>query len=274
MARSTMNHIIRHLRIKLNDATPTPLASNEYYTGDTIKLQNTYKNLSDVNTDPDSPTVTITDPNGTVTVNASTPTQSATGVYFFNYAPTAVEGWWTVEFGGSISGEATIWPDRFRVYLSEKFTWTDDELQVFLDLHRRRIYRKKLDADPDEQVFEGGFTLLEGSTVTWSGAGDPEDVINIWDGRGQNSTVKTPTSYNLTSGTFNFDSEQTLQPYYLDGISYNIAGAIAEAMEQLAMDPEKAISWSRSGVSYTFQNFMEMGKTWRKMVGTDKGRLV
>lgn len=274
MARSTMNHIIKHLRLKLNDAIPTPLASNEYYKGDTIKLQNIYKNLSDVNTDPDTPTVTITDPNGTVTVDEATPTKSATGIYYYNYAPTAVEGWWTVEFGGSITGEATIWPDRFRVYLSEKFIWTDDELQVFLDLHRRRLNRVKLDVDQDWQVFEARFTLLEGSTVTWSGAGDAEDVINIWDRPGRDATFKTPTSYNLTSGTLSFDSEQTEQPYYLDAISYNIAGAIAEAMEQLAMDPDKATSWSRGGVSYTFQDFMEMGKQWRKMVGTDKGRLV
>ncbi len=274
MARPTMNHVIKHLRLKLNDATPLPLASDEYYFGDTIKLQNTYKNLSDVNTDPDTPTVTITDPNGTVTVNADTPTQSATGVYFFNYAPTEVEGWWEVVFAGSISGEATQFPDRFRVYLTERFTWTDDELQVFLDLHRERINRKRLDVDPDWQVFEGRFTMLEGSVVTWSGTGDPEEKINIWDRPGRDATFKTPTSYNLVSGTFRFDSEQTLQPYYLDAYSYNIDGAIAEAYEQLASDAARALSWSRGGVSYTYESFLDMAKRFRATSGPQKGRLV
>lgn len=152
--------------------------------------------------------------------------------------------------------------------------WDDDELETYLDLHRRRIYRKKLIVDPDSQVFEAGFTMLEGSTSSWSGAGDPEDVINVWDRTGRAATAKTPTSYNLTSGTFNFDSEQTLQPYYLDGISYSIAGAMAEAMEQLAADPDRAKMWTRGSVSYTYQDFFDMASQWRKSAGTDKGRLV
>jgi len=152
--------------------------------------------------------------------------------------------------------------------------WTDDELQVFLDLHRTRLSRVELKPDPDEQVFESGYTMLEGSTVTWSGSGDPTEVINIWDGRDDDSTYKTPDSYNLVSGTFTFDDEQTQQPYYLDGWSYSIAGAIAECMEQLAMDQNKAKTWSRGGVSYTYQDFMDMGKYWRRAAGTTKGRMI
>jgi len=274
MARITMNHIIKHLRLKLNDATPLPLADDEYYFGDTIKLGNTYNDLDDVATDPTSPTVTITDPNGTVVVDDATPTQSATGVYFYLFAPTAIEGYWEVVFGGSVDGEATQWPDRFRVYLTERFTWTDDELQVFLDLHRERINRKKLDVDPDSQVFEARHTMLEGSVVTWSGTGDPEEKINIWDRSGRDATFKTPTSFNLTSGTFRFDSEQTLQPYYLDAYSYNVNGAIAEAYEQLASDTARATSWSRGSVSYTYDSFLDMAKRFRATSGPQKGRLV
>lgn len=110
MARTTMNHIIKHLRLKLNDVSPTPLTSTEYYKTDTIKLRNTYKDLDGNNTDPTSPTITIIDPNGTVTVSAETPTQEATGIYFYLYAPTAVDGYWKAEFGGSVDGEATLWP--------------------------------------------------------------------------------------------------------------------------------------------------------------------
>lgn len=274
MARLTMVHIINHLRLKLNDATPLPLASNEYYKGDTVKLGATYRNLSDVVTDPDDPVVTVTDPNGTVTVDEATPTQSATGVYFYNYAPTAIEGWWKTVFAGSISDAPTRFPDLFRVYLSEKYTWTDNELQVFLDLHRRPLNRTKLDVDPDSQVFEARLTMIEGSTVTWSGAGDPEDRINIWDRPGRDATAKTPTSWNLASGTFVFDSEQTSQPYYIDGYSYSINGAMAEGMDQLAVDPDRAQSWRRGSVSYTYQDFFDIAGSLRKSAGTDKGRLV
>lgn len=152
--------------------------------------------------------------------------------------------------------------------------WSDLQLETFLDLHRRSLNRAKLDVDPDNQVFEARFTMIEGSTSSWSGAGDPEDRINIWDRRGADATAKTPTSYNLVSGTFRFDSEQTLQPYYIDGYAYSINGAMAEAMEQLAADSNRAKQWTRGGVSYTYQDFMDMATTWRKSAGTDKGRLV
>lgn len=276
MARTTMNHIIKHLRIKLNDATPIALASDEYYFGDTVKVSNEYRDLDGVLTNPTDPTVTITDPNGTVTVTAATPTEESTGIFFYLYAPTEVEGYWEYVFGGSVDGKVTSWPfKQFRVLPDgARYTWTDNELQVFLDLHRRRIYRKKLDVDPDQQVFEGRFTMLEGSVVAWSGSGDPEDVINIWDRASRDATVKTPTSYNLTSGTFNFDSEQTTQPYYLDALSYHINGAMAEAYEQLASDQSRAKAWSRGGISYTYDSFLDMAKRFRKLSGTDKGRLV
>ena len=164
---------------------------------------------------------------------------------------------------------------RLKINDTGSTIWTDDdELQVFLDLHRQRVNRKKLDVDPDWQVFEGRFTMLEGSTSSWSGAGDPEDVINVWDRPGQAGTYKTPTSYNLVSGTFNFDSKQTLQPYYLDALSYNINGAIAECYEQLASDQSRAKAWSRGGVSYTYDGFMDMAKRFKQMAGADKGRLV
>lgn len=276
MARATMNHIIKHLRLKVNDAIPIALASDEYYFGDTVKISNEYRDLDGDLTNPTDPTVTITDPNGTVTVTADTPTEESTGIFFYNYAPTEVEGYWEYVFGGSVESLPTSWPfKQFRVFVDgAKYTWTDNELQTFLDLHRRRLDRVKLDVDQDWQVFEARFTMLEGSVVTWSGAGDPEDVVNIWDRPGRDATAKTPTSYNLTSGTLNFDSEQNLQPYYLDGLSYNINGAMAECMEQLGLDPDRAKSWSRGSVSYTYQDFFDMAKRLRKSAGTDKGRLV
>ena len=276
MARITMNHIIKHLRLRVNDFVPIALASDEYYFGDTVKVSNEYRSLAGVLTTPTDPTVTITDPDGTVTVTAETPTEESTGVWFKNYAPTEVEGYWQYVFGGSVESLPTSWPfKQFRVFVDgAKYTWTDNELQVFLDLHRTRINRKKLDVDPDWQVFEGRHTMLEGSTVTWSGTGDPEEKINIWDRPGRDATFKTPTSFNLTSGTFRFDSEQSSQPYYLDAYTYNINGAMAECFEQLASDQNRAIEWSRGGVSYTYESFLTMAETSRKAAGTPKGRLV
>lgn len=276
MARITMNHIIKFLRLKVNDTVPIALASDEYYFSDTVKVSNEYRNLAGVLTNPASPTITITDPNGTVTVNADTPTEESTGVFIYNYAPTEVEGYWQYVFGGTVETFATAWPfKQFRVFVDgAKYTWTDNELQVFLDLHRTRRDRIRLDVDQDWQVFEARHTMLEGSTVTWSGTGDPEEKINIWDRPGRDATFKTPTSFNLTSGTFRFNSEQNLQPYYLDAYSYNINGAMAECFEQLASDQNRAVSWSRGGVSYTYESFLEMAKSLRQTGGVSKGRLV
>jgi len=164
---------------------------------------------------------------------------------------------------------------RLKLNDSGSSIWTDDdELQVYLDIHRRRLYRVSLDVDQDWQVFEARFTMLEGATDTWTGTGDPEEVINIWDRPGRDATFKTPTSYNLVSGTFKFDSEQNQQPYYLDAMSYNVSGAMAEAYEQLAGDPTRAEQWSRGGVSYKYESLLDMAKRFRHSSGTDKGRLV
>lgn len=275
MSRASMSYVIRLLRLQVSDSTPIPLASNEYYKGDTIKLQNTYKNLSDVATDPDDPTVTITDPNGTVTVDEDTPTQSATGIYFYNYAPTAIEGWWTVEFGGSISGAPTEWPDKFRVFLSEKYTWTDDELQIFLDMNRMSIRREKLSPASDELEYASRFQLLEGTYVndaetgaTWD---DDRTIIKLWDSSSDGSAV-TPDTWNLADGIVGFDAGQTT-PIYMDARRYSLHGAIAMCFDQLAADPTRAKAWSRGAVSYTFSDFQQMAQYHRSLTGAKVTRV-
>ena len=55
--------------------------------------------------------------------------------------------------------------------------------------------------------------------------------------------------------------------YYLDAKSYNIHGAIAECLEQLAMDPLKAKSWNRGSVSFTHYDLLEMAKYHRSQMG-------
>ncbi len=271
MARASMNWLIRHLRMQINDSVPIALADDEYYVGDAVKLSNTYKDLDGVLTDPTSPTITITDPNGTVTVNAATPTQESTGVYFYYYAPTAVEGYWKVEFGGTVSTLATAWPfQRFRVFLDEKFTWTDDELQRILDANRRIIRRELLRADVDGKQYASERGMLEGSVVTWD---DDDTIIAIWNSDSGSATAATPDSWNLTDGIFTWTSDQNAT-YYLDAKTYNIHAAIADCMDQLSMDRARAVSWSRGGVSYTYNNFIDLAKTHRALAGARSTKLV
>ena len=55
--------------------------------------------------------------------------------------------------------------------------------------------------------------------------------------------------------------------HYLDGRSYNLHGAIAECLEQLAMDQNKARQWSRGAVRYNHYDLMEMARHHRSLAG-------
>jgi len=270
MARASMNWLIQHLRMQVNDSVPIALASDEYYFGDTIKLQNIYKDLDGNNTDPASPTVTITDPNGTVTVNAATPTQSATGIYYYNYAPTEVGGFWKAVFGGTVESLPTTWPKRWEVFLDEKHTWTDDELQRILDANRVILRRERLRADVDGKQYASERQYLEGSVVTWD---DDDTIIKIWDSDAGSATAATPSTWNLVDGVFAWTSDQSAT-YYLDAKSYNIHGAIADCMDQLAMDRTKAIAWTRGGISYTYSDYRDLAMSHRSLAGAKSTKLV
>ncbi|HGJ65328.1 TPA: hypothetical protein ENS27_08070 [bacterium] len=71
---------------------------------------------------------------------------------------------------------------------------------------------------------------------------------------------------NLLDGTFTFTEQQGCI-YYLDAKSYNIHGAIAECLEQLAMDQNRAKAWNRGSVSYTHYDLMEMAQYHRAFTG-------
>ena len=272
MARASMNWLIQHLRMQINDSVPIALASDEYYKGDTVKLSNDYKDFDGVLTNPTSPTITITDPNGTVTVNAATPTEESTGVFIYYYAPTAVEGYWKVEFDGSVDSKETVWPmQQFRVFVDGgKYTWTDNELQRILDANRRIIRRERLRADVDGKQYASERGMLEGSVVTWD---DDDTIIAIWDSDSGSATSKTPASWNLVDGIFVWTADQNAT-YYLDAKTYNIHAAIADCMDQLAMDRTRAVSWSRGSVSYTYSNFIDLAKTHRSLAGARSTKIV
>ncbi len=254
MVRDSMAWLIRNLRLKANDEGPAVLDSDEYYLGDSIKLTYTYRDDDGVATDPVSPTVSVWDPEGTKVVDAIPPTKSGTGVYYHHYhiPEPGPEGVWRTEFAGIVNGTIREYPTEFEAMLSKRI-WTDDELQDYLDMHRIHVYRELLYQDVEAKVFSSKFGTFEGD-------------VTLWDGNGVGAVEMPPDSYNLVDGIFTFEENQN-GPYYLDGKSYNIHGAIAECMEQLAMDPHKAREWGRGSVKYTHYDLMEMAKYHRNFAG-------
>lgn len=155
--------------------------------------------------------------------------------------------------------------------------WTDDELQFYLDMHKTRIRRELLQNDVDQKKFFSAFGLLEGTynldTDTDAAWDDDSTIIQLLGDSGSAATSYTPDEWNLTEAVFIFDEDQN-RSMYLDAISYNLEGAIAECMEQLAMDPVKARSWARGGVSYTHYDLNELAKYHRSLTGIRSTKLV
>ena len=255
MVRDSMAWLIRNLRLKINDEGPAVLDSDEYYPGDSIRLTCTYRDDDGVATDPTLPTVNVWDPEGTKVLDAVSPTKAETGVYYHHYRipESGPEGVWRAEFAGAVNGTIREYPTEFEAMLSKRI-WTDDELQNYLDMHRIHVYREALFTDVEAKILSSKFGMLE-------------DDVTLWDGDRVGAIEVTPDSYNLVDGVFTFEESQN-GPYYLDGKSYNIHGAIAECMEQLAMDPNKAREWGRGSVKYTHYDLMEMAKYHRNFVGT------
>lgn len=155
--------------------------------------------------------------------------------------------------------------------------WTGDELQQYLDMHRIHVRRELLAKEVDEKIFYSKYQLLEGtyadstdSGATWD---DDNTIIKMWGSDGASATAVSPDHWNLIDGVFWFDSDQN-DDYYLDARSYDLEGAIAECLEQLAMDPTKAKVWSRGGVAYTHYDIMEMAKYHRGLSGLQSTALV
>jgi hypothetical protein len=130
-------------------------------------------------------------------------------------------------------------------------------------MHRVHIVREPLSAplsrggDSNEQVYYSTFGMLESDA-------------SLWDSKQSNSNEIPNSHYtvNLVDGTFKFSAPLSRgHGYYLDAKSYNIHGAIAECLEQLAMDHNRAKVWSRGSVAYTHYDLMEMAKYHRNLIG-------
>jgi len=144
---------------------------------------------------------------------------------------------------------------RTKVNDSSASIWTDDQLQDYLDMHRVHVRRELLSKDADEKLYCSRFGMFE-------------DDITLWDGNAEGAAQVPPEIYsaNLVDGVFTFASDQN-KDHFLDGKSYNLHGAIAECLEQLAMDQNKARMWERGGVSYTHYDLMEMARYHRNLAG-------
>lgn len=144
---------------------------------------------------------------------------------------------------------------RVKVNDSDESIWTDDQLESYLDMYRVHIRRELLLKDVDERVYWSKFSMLE-------------DDVTLWDSDSANATQVPPSNYstNLVDGCFAFTEEQD-KDYYLDGKSYNLHGSIAECLDQLAMDPNKAAKWSRGSVRYEHYNLIELAKYHRSLAG-------
>lgn len=155
---------------------------------------------------------------------------------------------------------------RIKVNDTGSAIWTDDdELQTYLDMHRRHIMREQLIEDVDQKIFLSQSGMFEGDTSTWD---DDATIIAMWDSDGADATAVTPDSYNLVDGAFYFTSDQD-NTYYLDALSYDLNSAIAECLEQLATDSSKARAWERGGVRYEYSDYMDMAAYHRQRSGLD-----
>ncbi len=162
---------------------------------------------------------------------------------------------------------------HLRLQINDKSSavWDDDELQNYLDLYSGVIRRELLAPDVDRRQFASKRQMLEGTDPFDTDAGaawdDDRNIIKLWNSSGSNATAVIPDEWNLVKGLFVFDAEQSTN-IYLDGFAYyNMHGAIADAMDSLSMDAGKATSWTRGGVSYTFQNILDLADRHRSLAG-------
>lgn len=151
---------------------------------------------------------------------------------------------------------------RKKVNDIESEIWTDEQLQNYLDMHRIHINREFLMSSPDGHIYYSAFGMLESD-------------VKLWDGNSAGAKEIPSYKYisNLVDGVFTFFSSMNTN-CYLEGKSYNIHASIAECLEQLAMDQNKARSWSRGAVSYTHYDLMEMAKYHRNLAGIGEVSIV
>ena len=170
-----------------------------------------------------------------------------------------------------MSRDSMVWLISFlrvKINDTDSSIWTDDELQNYLDIHRIHIVREPLLVSPSNE--EGTY-----GQIYYSAFGMLEADASLWDSNLSCASEILSSDYtsNLVDGTFKFANSK-IDRYYLDAKSYNIHGIIAECLEQLAMDQNRAKSWSRGSVTYTHYDLMEMARYHRNLAGSKSTSVV
>ncbi|MEK7395939.1 MAG: hypothetical protein AAB116_03270 [Candidatus Poribacteria bacterium] len=147
--------------------------------------------------------------------------------------------------------------DFLRVKMNdmESSIWADDEFQNYLDIHSIHVVREPLTYAPDQKLYYSTFGMLEADACLWDS--DQPGAIEI---------LNSIYTSNFVDGTFRFTKSQSGR-YYMDAKSYNIHGAIAECLEQLAMDQNRAKVWNRGSVEFTHYDLLEMSRYHRGLAG-------
>ena len=256
-ARSSMAWLIGELRRKVKDEGPAVLDDDEYYAGDSVKFTYTFQDLSGNPTEPASPAVTIWNSEGSVEVDGETPASTGTGEYEYIYQIPAAgpEGVWRIELAGTLGAYVSRYSKEFKVLITKRI-WLDDQLQNYLDMHRVHVRRELLMRCMEAGVYYSRFGMFE-------------DDVTLWYSATSDATEIPSSSYdaNMVDGVFTFSEAQDGN-IYLDGKSYNLHGAIAECMEELAMDPDKSREWQRGGVHYKHYDLIELSRYHRNLAGS------
>ena len=120
-------------------------------------------------------------------------------------------------------------------------TFSDDQLQVYLDNLRNDLYQSELYAQP---------TVVAGGSVAYyyyyAPYGDWESSPVLEDG---NWATVTPSGTALQRGVWTFGSSQQ-PPVYLTGNAYDLYGAAVEALRAMQAMERNAIDFTADGARF------------------------
>lgn len=145
---------------------------------------------------------------------------------------------------------------------------SDQELQDLLDGRRRDFAMLGLEAVP---AYPGGVLTYLEFAAEWS---DWEDGVVL---RDSSLAPVTPETSDLVAGRWTFAAEPPY-PIYLTGRTYDLNGAAADALEQLAAAKATAFDFSSGG--QTFQRSQQatalaaQAERYRRMARPQSGTLV
>ena len=255
MARSTLNSIIAEVRRKVFDFLPDTFGASVHMVGDAIRLGFQFRDMASVAaTLAGTAVVKVYSPqeitmlsNGVMTVS------SATGFRYYDYQSSNAmsQGIWRAEFIGSVGSVRRHGFQQFEIMKSQ-YIWTPDEIQTVLDRHR--IFtgetREKLSRSVDYKRY-----WSESQNYEWA------NLFNTGDSVG---TGVTPDTANLVAGEWTFTTAQDGE-LYVEGHYFNIYGAAAELLEELAADPNRAESWTRGAVSQQGTSALDLATYYRRI---------